>query len=164
MKKYFLLLVFLSAVKIISAQAQPQYGHADGKSGKDMPPPPDTTHPKVVAPKDTAYLGDSSTVFDYVEEMPNFTGGYDSLMKYIWKHFDYSTIDGDQVVGVVYLSFVVEKDGHLSNVMIKKSCGNANMDKRVKTFFEVMPPWTPGKMNGSTVRTRIIEPFRIELR
>lgn len=65
--------------------------------------------------------------------------------------------------GKVYLSFIVEKDGSVSNVRIVKSSGYRALDHEAIRVLSQMPPWKPGIKNGQPVRTKFQLPVFFQL-
>lgn len=99
------------------------------------------------------------TIMATVEEPPKFPGGYDALKNFIAKNIKYPEIAGNSTVsGVVYVSFVVEKDGSIGDVMVLKSIGGG-CDEEAVRVIKSMPNWTPGKQKGQNVRTKFTIPI-----
>lgn len=66
--------------------------------------------------------------------------------------------------GTVYVSFVVEKDGTISNiVMLKEVPGVPEFSKEAIRVVSIMPNWTPGKQNGKLVRVKYTLPVKFTL-
>lgn len=104
------------------------------------------------------------TVFEIVEEQPEFPGGMEGFMKYLSKNINYpeSAVDNG-IQGKVMVRFVVERDGSATQVEIMKGVDPA-LDKESIRVVKAMPKWKPGKQQGKTVRTRFIVPvvFRLQ--
>ena len=104
------------------------------------------------------------TVFEIVEENPEFPGGPEALLKYLTKNTVYpeSAIDNG-VQGRVTVGFIVERDGSVASVEIRKSVDPA-LDKEALRVVKSMPRWKPGKQQGKAVRTRFSVPvvFRLQ--
>ncbi|HTL80207.1 MAG TPA: energy transducer TonB [Bacteroidia bacterium] len=156
MKKLFLLLIFVLTANFISAQVAPKY-----------PPPPVVTDHSQDPPPEIDSIGtvaidtDTNQVFAYAEEMP--TAPYD-FNKYLQQNIKYPTDARDAgKQGCVYVSFVIERDGSITNVQVKKSSGTASLDKEALRAISSMPKWTPGKMNGKPVRVEFTQPVRFVL-
>ena len=65
------------------------------------------------------------------------------------------------IEGTVYVQFVVEKDGSITNVKVKKGV-NEELDKEAIRVISTMPRWKPGKRNGIIVRTRHEHPVKFK--
>ncbi len=98
-----------------------------------------------------------------VEEMPEFPGGSEALYPYIREILKYPIQAIEQgVEGIVYLTFVVEKDGSMSNIRVLRSIGYG-CDEEAMRVVRGMPKWTPGKQRGQAVRVRYNLPICFKL-
>ena len=107
---------------------------------------------------------EENKVFDIVEEMPSFPGGMGALNKYLHDNVHYPVVAQENgVQGRVTISFVVEKDGSVTDVKVAKSV-DPSLDKEALRVVRGMPRWTPGKQNGATVRVKYNVPvvFRLQ--
>lgn len=101
--------------------------------------------------------------FTYVEEMPSFPGGDDQLLKFIASNVKYPEIARRAgVEGKVYVSFVVEKNGNITELQVVKGIG-AGCDEEALRVIQLMDKWKPGRQNGNPVRVRISIPFLFRL-
>ena len=117
------------------------------------PPPPPAPKPEV-----------STKVFDVVEEMPSFPGGQGALMSYLASNIKYPVVAQENgVQGRVIVSFVVERDGSISDVKVARSV-DPSLDREAQRVVKSMPKWKPGKQNGSAVRVKYTVPvvFRLQ--
>ena len=99
---------------------------------------------------------------EIVEQMPSYPGGTSALMKFISDNIKYpSTCEGVQ--GRVVCSFVVERDGSLSDLKIVKSV-HPLLDKEALRVLSLMQNWIPGKQNGEFIKVKYTLPvvFRLE--
>lgn len=102
-------------------------------------------------------------VFDVVEQMPSFPGGPSALMKYLSENVKYPVVAQENgVQGRVVVSFVVEKDGHITDVRVVRSV-DPSLDKEAARVVKSMPTWIPGKQNGSAVRVKYNVPVSFKL-
>jgi protein TonB len=103
--------------------------------------------------------GDGDAFF-LVEIMPSFRGGgLDEFRKWVQKRTNYPQEAVDKKIkGKVVLSFIVEKDGSVSNVIVVKSVNPLLDNEAVKTISE-SPKWTPGLQRGEPVRVRYLIPL-----
>ena len=102
-------------------------------------------------------------VFDVVEQMPTYPGGLEALNDYLMKHIKYPVIaEENGIQGKVIVTFVVEKDGSITDIVVVKSVDPA-LDKEAKRVVGTMPHWIPGKQNGSTVRVKFTLPVTFRL-
>jgi protein TonB len=67
------------------------------------------------------------------------------------------------IQGTVFIEFVVEKDGSITNVVVKRGIGGG-CDEEAVRVVKSMPKWKPGKQRGKPVRVRYTLPVRFQLR
>ena len=103
----------------------------------------------------------SSKVYDIPETMPEFPGGTQALMEYIRNNIKWPSDEPD-IQGRVIVSFVVEKDGSVSNAKVVKSVHPA-FDAEALRVVNGMPKWIPGKQNGEPVNTKYVMPVIFKL-
>ena len=91
-------------------------------------------------------------IFQIVEEMPAFPGGEAKLMEYVAKNIKYPQIARETgIQGRVFVGFVVEPDGSVSNVKILRGIGGG-CDEEAMRVIKSLPKWKPGKQRGKAVR------------
>ena len=106
---------------------------------------------------------EESTVFEYVEQMPSFPGGDAALMRYLSKNIKYPPLaEENGIQGRVICSFVVERDGSVSDIRIKRSV-DPSLDKEAMRVVSAMPKWIPGRQNGQMVRVKYTLPVTFRL-
>ena len=106
---------------------------------------------------------EENKVFDMVEEMPSFPGGPAALMQFLQSNTHYPAVAQENgVQGRVTVSFVVEKDGSITDVQVARSA-DPSLDKEAIRVVKSMPRWTPGRQNGSTVRVKFNVPVTFKL-
>ena len=117
------------------------------------PPPPPAPKPEV-----------SNKVFDVVEEMPHFPGGPAALQAFLSSNTKYPVVAQENgVQGRVIVSFVVEREGSITDVKVVRSV-DPSLDREATRVVKSMPRWSPGKQNGSAVRVKYTVPvvFRLQ--
>ena len=106
---------------------------------------------------------EETKVFDVVEEMPQFPGGSSALFEYLSKNIKYPVVaEENGVQGRVVVTFVVERDGSITDVKVVKSV-DPSLDKEAQRVVKSMPHWIPGKQNGSAVRVKYTVPVTFRL-
>ena len=106
---------------------------------------------------------EETKVFDVVEQMPSFPGGPSALMQYLASNIKYPVVaEENGVQGRVIVTFVVEKDGSITDVRVVKSV-DPSLDKEAQRVVKSMPKWIPGKQNGSAVRVKYTVPVTFRL-
>lgn len=104
-----------------------------------------------------------NSVYDVVEQMPSFPGGISGLKTYLNQNTRYPAVAQENCVqGRVVVSFVVEKDGHISDVTVLRSV-DPSLDKEAVRVIRNMPRWTPGKQGGEPVKVRYNVPVSFRL-
>ena len=96
----------------------------------------------------------SQPTVENADQPPEFVGGEDKLYDLIsaTMKFPQDAVNAG-VEGKVLVQFVVLKDGQIVDAMIQKSI-HPSLDKEALRIVRAMPPWQPGKKNGTAVNTR----------
>lgn len=101
--------------------------------------------------------------FDYVQQMPCFKGGEEAMFKWLSKHLEYPEIAREAgIKGSVVVTFVVEKDGSITDAEILKDIGGGCGDEALRVV-KLMPKWREGRQNSVAVRVQFILPIRFVL-
>jgi len=109
-------------------------------------------------------LAQENNIYTVVDEMPSFVGGQIALSNYISVNLRYpDEAKKNQKEGIVYASFIVEKDGSITNVSIVKGIGYG-CDEEVVRVLSAMPKWLPGKQKGNPVRVKLNLPVNFSLK
>ena len=104
-----------------------------------------------------------TTIYTIVDEMPQFQGGDSALVEYITHNVHYPQAEKAQgIQGKVFIGFVVEKDGSISNVEVKRGIGE-ECDAEAVRVVKDMPAWIPGKRNGEPVRVSSMLPINYKI-
>ncbi len=99
-----------------------------------------------------------------VEQMPEFPGGQNALIQYLSQNIRYPLIAKEnKIQGRTLVSFVVEKDGKISNVQVLRSSGDMMLDREAMRVIRSMPRWRPGFMKGQPVRVQYQVPITFKL-
>lgn len=100
----------------------------------------------------------------YIEEPAQFIGGENAMLEYLLKNTRYPDLAKDfGIEGTVFIQFVVEKDGSITNVKIIRGIGGG-CDEEALRVVQNMPLWQPGKVNGRPVRALLILPIKFKLK
>ena len=93
-------------------------------------------------------------VYDPVEEMPSFPGGMGALMQYLSENIKYpKEAEQKGIQGRVICSFVVEKNGSITDVKVRRRV-DPSLDDEAVRVIKGMPKWIPGKHYGKPCRVR----------
>ena len=104
------------------------------------------------------YEGDD--IFTVVEQSPSFVGGEEARISFLQANIHYpDTARSWGIQGKVFVTFVVEKDGSLSNVRVLKGIGGG-CDEEAVRVVKMMPRWIPGRQRGEAVRVQFNLPIK----
>ncbi len=107
---------------------------------------------------------DEPIIYDFAAEMPQFHGGEAEMYRYLGGAIDFPEIALEaQLSGVVYVTFVVDVNGEITDVELLKGIGGG-CDEEALRVVRNMPAWIPGKQNGIPVKVRFNMPIRFSAR
>ena len=117
-----------------------------------------------------AYLDDTrppeeepEDILIFAETQPSFPGGLDAFYRYLGETVEYpKQAIRRGVSGKVFIEFVVDKDGSLSQLRVAKGIG-AGCDEEALRVIRNSPRWNPGKQRGRAVRVRMVVPITFKL-
>jgi len=99
-----------------------------------------------------------------VEQMPSFPGGQNALLEYLAANVRYpDDCEETSVQGRVIVSFVVERDGSITEAKVVKSV-YPSLDEEALRVVKGMPKWIPGSLNGERIRTKYMIPITFRLK
>lgn len=102
-------------------------------------------------------------IIPIAEEQPTYPGGYAAMMKFLDNNIVYPRVAKEvNITGRVYIEFVVEKDGSLSNMTVLKGIGGGCEEEALRVL-RLMPKWNCGKQNHIPVRVRLTLPIKFSL-
>lgn len=107
---------------------------------------------------------DNNKIYEECDIAPEFPGGHTALLQYLSKNINYP-VEAQRLgkQGIVNTSFVIEKDGKITNARIEQPLYPA-LDKESLRVVNSMPKWTPGKMkDGTIVRVKLTIPITYRL-
>ena len=106
---------------------------------------------------------EADKVFKVVERMPEFHGGEKELQRFIQENMRYPAMEkSNDIQGRVYLKFIVNKDGSLSDITVMKSV-SPGLDKEAVRLAKSFPPFKPGMQQGKPVKVEYILPIIFRL-
>ena len=106
---------------------------------------------------------EGNEIYQIVEEMPEFPGGEDKLVEFVSKNLCYPQKAKEKgIQGRVFVGFIVEKDGSVSNVTNLRSVDSV-LDAEAMRVIQSLPKWKPGKHNGEFVRVSYQIPIFFKL-
>ena len=106
---------------------------------------------------------DTTFLICVIEHKPEFKGGIGGLMKWIAEHTNYpKEAKKKGITGKVFVQFVIERDGSVSNVKLARKV-NPLLDEEAVRVIKMMPKWKPGKQRGKPVRVMYQIPINFVL-
>ena len=106
---------------------------------------------------------EDTEVFVIVEDMPEFPGGELALRQWISNNVKYPVIAAENgVQGKVYVTFVVDRDGSVTNARIARGV-DPSLDQEALRVVNNLPKWKPGKQRGKPVRVSYTVPINFQL-
>lgn len=143
------------AALLLMAGCQP----ANGEAVEQEEIPFEATNVDESAPLDA----NTDEVFKVVEVDPEFPGGEEALYKYLAENIKYpEKAKNNKVEGRVYITFVIEKDGTVSDAKVLRSV-NEELDAEALRVINAMPKWKPGMQRGVPVRVQYNIPISFKL-
>ena len=95
--------------------------------------------------------------------MPGFPGGDEARINYLKNSIEYPQMARESgIQGRVFVTFVVEKDGNITDVRILRGIGGG-CDEEAVRVIKNMPKWVPGKQRGKPVRVQFNMPILFKL-
>ncbi len=104
-------------------------------------------------------------IYTVVEQSPDFPGGEDALIQWLGTHVQYPEEAKKKAVeGTVFVTFVVEKDGSISDVkVLNPKAETAVLEQEAVRVVRTMPKWKAGKSHGKKVRVQFNLPIVFKL-
>lgn len=119
-----------------------------------------TIEPVGNGPKDVVEADDNAIYNTAgIEVKPDFPGGIEKFYKYISRNYQVPEEEG--LKGKVFVSFVVEKDGSLTDIKVIRDIGYGTGKEAIRVL-KASPKWTPGEQNGKKVRVLYSLPINIQ--
>jgi protein TonB len=125
---------------------------------KGDPDAPLTVEPVGNGPADVV---EDNTIYNTagIEVKPDFPGGLEKFYKYVGNN--YKIPDEDGLKGKVFVTFVVEKDGTLTDIKVIRDIGFGTGKEAIRVLRN-SPRWNPGEQNGKKVRVLYSLPITIQ--
>jgi len=102
-------------------------------------------------------------IFTVVEEAPSYPGGDEARIRFLQENIKYPQMARESgIQGTVYVTFVVEKNGSVTDVKVLRGIGGG-CDEEAIRVIQAMPPWNPGKQRGKPVRVQFNMPIKFTL-
>ena len=106
---------------------------------------------------------EEDVIFTVVEDQPSYPGGEEARIRYLQANLDYPQMAREAgIQGTVFVTFVVERDGSVTDVRVLRGIGGGCDEEAVRVVSN-MPRWTPGRQRGQPVRVQFNMPIRFVL-
>lgn len=120
---------------------------------------PTYTPPAVVEEEEVA----EAEIFTVVEDQPSFPGGDEARIRFLQENIRYPQMARESgIQGTVYVTFVVERNGSVTDVRVMRGIGGG-CDEEAVRVIKAMPKWIPGKQRGKPVRVQFNMPIKFTL-
>lgn len=104
---------------------------------------------------DSTAVKEDNNIYTSADLMPEFPGGADAMKTWLSENVKYPpAAKRDKIIGLVEVTAVVEKDGSLSDVKVKRDIGGGCGDEAVRAV-KLMPAWVPGEIKNETKRVKV---------
>jgi protein TonB len=110
---------------------------------------------------DSTPIDNSPVIAAALDKMPGFPGGMDKFYSYVGNNFKRPELDAEMTLKV-YVSFVIERDGSITDIMVQKDPGYGMGKEAIRVLKSLKTKWTPGILNGKPVRTAYNLPITIK--
>ncbi|MDD2675226.1 MAG: energy transducer TonB [Flavobacterium sp.] len=97
-----------------------------------------------------------------LDKLPEFPGGINKFYSYVGNNFEKQEIDGSGSIRV-YVSFVIERDGSMTDIQVKKDPGYGLGKEAVRVLKSLKTKWSPGMIAGKPVRTAYNLPINVQM-
>ncbi|MDX9940658.1 MAG: energy transducer TonB [Bacteroidales bacterium] len=102
-------------------------------------------------------------IFTVVEDQPSYPGGEEARIRYLQENLRYPQMAREAgIQGTVFVTFVVERDGSVTDVRVLRGIGGG-CDEEAVRVVQNMPRWNPGRQRGQPVRVQFNMPIRFVL-
>jgi protein TonB len=126
--------------------------------------PEDEELDEIAAVDEHEEMADDETIYEVVDENPEFPGGMKKLVEFLGNNMKYPRISRDNgSQGRVFVRFVVNADGSIQDAEILRSSGDMYLDEEALRLVAIMPKWIPGREKGKPVRVRFVLPVNFRL-
>jgi protein TonB len=106
---------------------------------------------------------EDTKTYIFAEKMPEPANGMNGWMKFLQGNIKYPALASENgISGKVLVSFIIEKDGHLSNIKVERGQGYG-LDEEAIRVLKLAKAWTPGMQNGRPIRVKLTLPISFAL-
>lgn len=114
--------------------------------------------------QDTTQTQEAVKEFVKPDVLPQYPGGKEALAYFLKKNIIYpSAARKQKIQGTTKCTFVIEKDGSVTEITVKESSGSELLDQEAIRVISKMPKWMPGFKDGKAVRVKFGMPVHFRL-
>jgi protein TonB len=125
--------------------------------------PTSGTGPEIITETPTKILDPNAIAnTTALDKLPEFPGGMDQFYKYVGSNFEKPEIEATGVIKI-YVYFVIEKDGSMTDIQVKRDPGYGLGKEAVRVLKSLRAKWTPGMINSKPVRTAYNLPISVQI-
>jgi protein TonB len=114
------------------------------------------------SPDTNTTKSDEPLTTNRLDKLPEFPGGINKFYSYVGNNFEKPEIEGEETISV-YVAFVIEEDGTMSNIKVTRDPGYGLGKEAVRVLKSLKTKWTPGMIGGQPVRTSYYLPISVKL-
>jgi protein TonB len=107
--------------------------------------------------------GNETVLLALVDEAPEFPGGNRKFLNEVRDRFNIPSIERVTTISII-VSFVVEKDGTISNIRVLRDPGYGMKEEAIRALKSIKTKWKPGKKQGQPVRTAYSLPIEVRVK
>lgn len=142
---------------IVEISAQPSKATAGASTGTSTINSPQSSAGNVIAPNDNNNVMNSAVL----DKLPEFPGGITKFYTYVGRNFESPEIYSDKNIRI-FVSFVVEKDGSMTDIQVKNDPGYGLGKEAIRVLKSLKTKWTPGMIDSKPVRTAYNLPITVQ--
>ncbi|MES2240077.1 MAG: energy transducer TonB [Bacteroidota bacterium] len=106
--------------------------------------------------------GNETVITELLDKKPQFPGGIEKFYRYVSNNFNSPTLEEGKTVRI-FVSFVVERDGSMSNIKVINNPGAALEKEAIRVLKSIKAKWTPGMIKSTAVRTAYNLPILLQI-
>ncbi len=161
--RYFALIPILAAAFLINACTDENTETPNNIEEEIIMKSDESVDPNATIIKQEGGLIEGTDIYATAEKMPEYPGGQGAMMTFLGENIEYPEGCKDEgVEGTVFISFVVDTDGTITDIKPLRSPDDRLSANAMKVVGK-MPAWTPGEENGKTVKVMFNLPIKYQL-
>ena len=106
--------------------------------------------------------GTETHIAEMLDKKPQFPGGIEKFYRYVGNNFRSPMMDETKAIRI-FVSFVVERDGSMSNIKVMNKPGQALEKEAIRVLQSIKTKWSPGMLNSKPVRTAYNLPIVVQI-